>query len=126
MQLGQLQKNLTEFERRGAKLWAVSADPIEEAERLGKKLELTFPIGADPELKLIRQFGVEMEGREIAIPSMFVLEAQVPAASSGATSAKRCSIGPSYNSDAAQAIEQAGGAASAPVTTASSHSRSNQ
>jgi peroxiredoxin len=47
---------------------------MEESQRLSKKLEITFPIGADPELRLIRSFGVEMEGREIAIPSMFVLE----------------------------------------------------
>ena len=52
----------------------VSADPIEDADRLAKKLELTFPVGADPQLTLIRHFGVEMQGHEIAIPSVFVLE----------------------------------------------------
>ena len=117
MQLGQLQKNLKEFERRGAKLWAVSADPIEEAERLGKKLELTFPIGADPELKLIRQFGVEMEGREIAIPSMFVLErgtGRIVWRYIGETMFDRPKLTPIL-----LAIEQAGGAASTPVPPAS-------
>ncbi len=49
---------------------------MEEAQRLAKKLDLAFPVIADPELSLIRKFGVEMEGREIAIPSMFVLEAK--------------------------------------------------
>jgi hypothetical protein len=49
---------------------------MDEAQRLAKKLELGFPVVADPELALIRKFGVEMQGREIAIPSMFVLEAK--------------------------------------------------
>lgn len=49
---------------------------MEEASRLARKLELGFPVVADPELVLIRKFGVEMQGHEIAIPSMFVLEAK--------------------------------------------------
>lgn len=49
---------------------------MEEAQRLAKKLGLGFPVVSDPDLSLIRRFGVEMQGREIAIPSMFVLEAK--------------------------------------------------
>ena len=115
MQVGQLQTTLTEFERRGATLWAVSADPLEEAQRLGKKLALTFPIGADPELTLIRQFGVEMEGREIAIPSMFVLErstGRIVWRYLGETMFDRPKLQPVL-----QAIEQAGGTPSTASTT---------
>lgn len=49
---------------------------MEEAQRLANKLGLGFAVVSDPELSLIRRFGVEMQGREIAIPSMFVLEAK--------------------------------------------------
>lgn len=57
-------------------LWAVSADSQEEAAALAKRLHLTYPLVSDPELRLIRAFGVEMQGREIAIPSTFVLAPQ--------------------------------------------------
>lgn len=49
---------------------------MDQAEALAKRLSLSFPLVADPELHLIRNFGVEMAGQPIAVPSTFVLEAR--------------------------------------------------
>ena len=88
---------------------------MDDAQRLAKKLELGFPVVADPELALIRKFGVEMQGREIAIPSMFVLEAKTGRVTwryIGETMFDRPKLQPVL-----QAIEQAGGTPSTASTT---------
>ncbi len=40
-----------------------------------QRLKLTFPLATDSELRVIRAFGVEMVGGEIALPATFVLAA---------------------------------------------------
>jgi peroxiredoxin len=49
---------------------------MDQAAALGKRLNLSYPLIADPELRIIRSFGVEMAGQPIAVPSTFVLEAR--------------------------------------------------
>ena len=81
----------------------------------GQKAGAWLPVVADPELALIRKFGVEMQGREIAIPSMFVLEAKTGRVTwryIGETMFDRPKLQPVL-----QAIEQAGGTPSTASTT---------
>ena len=42
---------------------------------MSRRLKLTYPLAVDPELRIIRQFGVEMADRPIAVPATFVLRA---------------------------------------------------
>lgn len=71
----QLQEILPEFKANNATLWGVSVDSIEESRKLVERLKLTFPLTADPDLRVIRQFGVEMVDQPIAVPATFVLRA---------------------------------------------------
>ena len=51
----------------------MSADELGDSRALVEKLKLTFPLASDPQLAAIRAFGVEMQGRGIAVPATFVL-----------------------------------------------------
>jgi peroxiredoxin len=55
-------------------LVAVSADTQEDSRGFIKDLGLRVPLLADPELKVISAYGVAMEGKDIAVPSTFVLD----------------------------------------------------
>ena len=50
-------------------------DSEEESQALVQRLGLTYPLGSDPDLRVIRSFGVEMAGKAIALPATFVLKA---------------------------------------------------
>ncbi len=73
-QLVELQRNLERFEERGATLIAVSADPVAKATELVEEEGITFPVAADPELSVINAYGVRHDGKEIAVPAVFVLD----------------------------------------------------
>jgi peroxiredoxin len=60
---------------RNASLWAVSVDDLADSQALSQRLKLGFPLATDPQLSVIRQFGVEMDGQPIAVPATFVLRA---------------------------------------------------
>jgi peroxiredoxin len=66
---------LPEIERRGAAIWGISVDTLAESQDLSRRLKLTYPLASDKELRLIRQYGVEMVGQPIAVPATFVLRA---------------------------------------------------
>lgn len=70
-----MQQILPQIRERGATLWALSTDSLAESQALAQRLKLTFPLGVDPELRIIRQYGVEMADRPIAVPATFVLRA---------------------------------------------------
>ncbi len=72
-QLGQLQELLPQIKERSATLWAISADTLPDSQELAQRLKLSFPLASDPELRAIRQYGVEMAGTPIAVPATFVL-----------------------------------------------------
>jgi peroxiredoxin len=55
-------------------LVAISADTQEDSRGFTKDLGLRMPLLADPELKVISAYGVAMEGKDIAVPSTFVLD----------------------------------------------------
>ena len=62
------------FEAAGARLAAVSVDPIEVSQELATRLGLGFPILADPDGDVIRAFGVWHASRKIALPAVFVID----------------------------------------------------
>jgi methyl-accepting chemotaxis protein len=55
-------------------LVAISADTQEDSRGFIKDAGLRVPLLADPELKVISEYGVAMEGKNIAVPSTFVLD----------------------------------------------------
>ena len=71
----QLQEVLPEFKSANATLWAISVDPLDDSRKLSERLKLSIPLASDPELRVIRQFGVEMTDQPIAVPATFVLRA---------------------------------------------------
>lgn len=54
-------------------MWAISVDELADSQALMKRLNLTYPLGIDSDLRTIRAYGVEMVGKAIAVPSTFVV-----------------------------------------------------
>lgn len=52
---------------------AISADDAADSARLAELLEIPFPLLSDPDLAVAMQYGVAMQGEEIAIPAVFVV-----------------------------------------------------
>lgn len=52
---------------------AVSADPPEESARLATNHPIRLTLLSDPDLEVTRRFGVAMDGRDIAVPSTFLV-----------------------------------------------------
>lgn len=59
--------------RRGVEIAAISVDSREDSAQLAKSLELPFPLLEDVDLRVALQWGVAMEGRDIAVPAVFVV-----------------------------------------------------
>lgn len=59
--------------KRGIGIASISTDAREDSAELSKSLELPFPLLEDKDLKVALQWGVAMEGRDIAVPSVFVV-----------------------------------------------------
>lgn len=59
--------------RRGVAIAAISVDAREDSVKLSKSLELPYPLLEDENLKVALQWGVAMEGRDIAVPSTFIV-----------------------------------------------------
>lgn len=74
MQLGELQKNLDAFKRRGIEPVAISVDPPATSAELAKKLGLAFPLLSDESRSTIRAFGVEDVENGISWPAIFVVD----------------------------------------------------
>lgn len=72
-QLQQLHKGQAALARRGVQVLAISADPIEEAQGLARRLALGFPVLSDPQRLVIRRYGVEDAANEIAWPALFLV-----------------------------------------------------
>jgi peroxiredoxin len=51
-------------------------DLPETSKKLHRRLNLDFPLLSDPEMKVIKAYGVAMDGRDIAVPSIFILDSQ--------------------------------------------------
>lgn len=72
-QLGRFEARRAELEQAGARLAAVSVDPVETSRALVEKMKLGFPVLSDPGGRAIEAWGVTHTGKGIAIPSVFVV-----------------------------------------------------
>ena len=61
------------LKRRGVSIAAISVDSREDSAELAKSLELPYPLLEDANLRVALQWGVAMEGRDIAVPSVFIV-----------------------------------------------------
>jgi glutaredoxin-dependent peroxiredoxin len=61
------------MKERGAELVAISADSATRCGALAKKLGLQFPLLSDPDLAVIRRWGVADEENGIAWPAVYVV-----------------------------------------------------
>ncbi len=63
------------FEERGLQAVGIVVDPVENNAAMVAKLLLPFPILADPEGRVIREYGVWSDGEGgIAKPSLFLVQ----------------------------------------------------
>ncbi len=69
-------KHNTSFKELGVSILGISADSPEESSDLVSDLALPFDLLHDNELRAANAYGVAMDGREIAVPSIFILSAQ--------------------------------------------------
>jgi len=65
-QLVKLQRRLDELTSEGAAVFAVSIDTPEHAQKVVQQFGLTFPILSDPEMRVIRPYGMKGERMEMA------------------------------------------------------------
>jgi len=73
-QLAVYARNFEEFERRGVQLTGISVDPPPNNARMVGKLQLPFPLLSDPEGELARLCGLWDDDREVAVPSVLVVD----------------------------------------------------
>jgi len=61
------------YQEAGVGLLAISADDAEASATFARELEIEFPLLADADLTTALAYGVAMEDRDIAVPSIFVV-----------------------------------------------------
>jgi peroxiredoxin len=52
---------------------AISVDPAADSSKLAAELGLHYPLLSDADLRTASMYGVAMQGRDIAVPSVFVV-----------------------------------------------------
>jgi peroxiredoxin len=57
----------------GGTLVGISVDGREDSTALVARLGLHYPLLSDPDLRVASAYGVAMKGRDIAVPSVFVV-----------------------------------------------------
>ena len=67
-QLVKLRPHVKELEAEGAAVLAMSMDTPEEASKLAQDLSLAFPVLADPNMGIVREYG--MYGKQMRMPEM--------------------------------------------------------
>jgi peroxiredoxin len=72
--LERLEERRAEFEAKGARVAAVSVDPVDVSQELATRLGLGFPLLADEKGALIRAFGVWHADKEISLPAVVVVD----------------------------------------------------
>src|SRR2546425_5858475 len=65
-QLVKLQARLGELTAEGAAVFAVSVDPPDQARKVAEQFRLSFPVLSDPQLEVIRPYGMKGERMETA------------------------------------------------------------
>ncbi|MCC6524024.1 MAG: peroxiredoxin family protein [Polyangiaceae bacterium] len=73
-QLVELEQARRDIEKTGAHVVAVSVDDREVSQSFAQELGLHIPLLSDPDLRVALAYGVAMEGRDIAIPAVFVVD----------------------------------------------------
>ena len=66
--------NYQKFKAERAEVIAISVDPLEKSRELKDKLGVPFTILSDPDLKVIRRYGVLDPGGKISIASVFLVD----------------------------------------------------
>jgi len=51
-------------------------DPPKTSLKLHSRLSLGFPLLSDPEMKMLKAYGVVQEGRDLAVPALFLLDSK--------------------------------------------------
>ncbi|MCH9685143.1 MAG: peroxiredoxin family protein [Deltaproteobacteria bacterium] len=75
MQLGELQQQVEQFERRGVELVAVSVDEPSDAAPMIARLGLEYPVLSDAKLGVIGAFGLENpEIEDLALHAIFIVD----------------------------------------------------
>jgi peroxiredoxin len=72
----QLQEASDTLAAHGGKVVAIVVDARETNAALADRLGVRYPILSDPELATIRAWGVEDEGKDIALPSTVVIDGE--------------------------------------------------
>jgi len=67
-QLVKLRPHVRELEAEGAAVLALSLDTPEEASKLAQDLNLAFPVLSDPNMGIVREYG--MYGKQMGMPEM--------------------------------------------------------
>jgi len=55
---------------------AISADTAEDSIALARKRDIPFPLVHDEDLRAALAYGVAMDGEDIAVPAVFVIDAE--------------------------------------------------
>ena len=66
---------MADFDERGVTVFAVSVDVPENSVPWAEKKGLTMPLGSDPDMKLIRQFGlVNPDVPDLALHAVYIVD----------------------------------------------------
>ncbi len=49
-------------------------DELDDSKELAEELKLTFPLLSDPEMAIIKSYGVEDPGNEVSWPAIFIID----------------------------------------------------
>jgi hypothetical protein len=75
VQLGELQHQIERFERRGVSVIALSVDEPEASLAMIDRMGLSFPLGSDPDQRVIQAFRVQNpDTRELAIHAVYIVD----------------------------------------------------
>jgi len=76
-----LQTQITEFEEAGARVIAVSPDPVEKNRTVAQRFDISYPILSDAELELTDALGLRHEGAgmedyapDVPRPATFIIQ----------------------------------------------------
>lgn len=75
-QLGRLRPRIGELMAEGAAVLGISRDAPEAAARLTRELGLPFPILSDPQMEVIRAYGMKGEGMEMPDLGYVIIDKQ--------------------------------------------------
>ena len=70
----ELQSHQADFAARSIRVVAISVDSVDKSKDLAKDLGLAFPLLSDPDLKVIRAYGVADESNGIAWPAEVLVD----------------------------------------------------